>query len=197
MGTGRHPGCGAAHRPVSGASRRVWLCAAEPGAGQRSDPAEPAQPCAGLHGAVDAGHAADRAQRQCHRDEAGGQRVDAAIAADDLDCPQSDQHPAPRHHLRLWPLRTELGTHARPGGYRLHRAGPGSGPGAPGGRGGQLGGLWRRCARAVFNGRWPGASQRCGGDISGHAGRAQSVGQRARTRAQRACGGAHGRRPRS
>jgi hypothetical protein len=49
---------------------------------------------------------------QPHRDEAGGQRMAAAVAADDDHRAQVHQRQQARDHLRLRPLRPEPGAHA-------------------------------------------------------------------------------------
>jgi CPA2 family monovalent cation:H+ antiporter-2 len=75
------------------------------------------QPGPGGHGAVDAGHALPHHVQQPHRDEAGGQRLAAAVAADDHHRAQVHQHQQARDHLRLRPQRPEPGAHA---GARRH-----------------------------------------------------------------------------
>jgi CPA2 family monovalent cation:H+ antiporter-2 len=84
---------------------------------KRPGSAGAAQPDPGEHGAVDAGHALHHHVQQPHRDEAGLQRLAAAVAADDHHRAQVDQFQQARDHLRLRPLRPEPGAHARRRGH--------------------------------------------------------------------------------
>jgi len=104
---GRHDGRGAARRPVPGAGGGVRFRAALADAAERPGAPGADEPHPGGHGAVDAGHALPHHVQQPHRDEAGGQRLAAAVAADDDHRAQEHRHEQPRHHLRLRPLRPE------------------------------------------------------------------------------------------
>jgi hypothetical protein len=99
----------AAHRALSRAGGRVRLRAAGAGAADGAGAAGAAQPDPRQHGDLDAGHALHHPVEQRHRDEAGRQRVAAAVAADDDHRAQDDQRQQARDHLRLRPLRAEPG----------------------------------------------------------------------------------------
>ncbi len=109
---------------------------------------------------------------------------------------KTDQHRAPRDHLRLRPLRPEHGAHPRARRHPLHGARPRSRPRAAGRRGRRLGGVRRRGAAAGADGCGPGARQRGGRDLPRRARRDEGAGQHARPCAAGAGDRAHPGRPR-
>src|SRR3989344_1866907 len=109
---GGHHGRGPAHRALPGPGGGVRICAAVAHAGQRAGAARADEPHPCGHGAVHAGDAVSHHVQQPHRDEAGGQRLAAAVAADDVHRAQIHQHQQTRDHLRLRPLRTKPGANA-------------------------------------------------------------------------------------
>ena len=165
--------------PPTGVSLRTGLYLAQAGEfgfvlltlAQQNELVPPvaAQPDPGQHGAVDAGDAFHHHVQQPHRDEAGGQRMDAAVAADDQHRAPDDQRQPARDHLRLRALRPEPGAHAGARRHSLHGAGPGSGPRAPGRRRRRLRGVRRRVAAAGAGGRRARARQRRGRHLPGRA----------------------------
>ena len=144
---------GQAHRRASnGVALRTGLYLAQAGEfgfvlltlGAQSNIIPPAllNPVHGQHGAVHDGHAFHHHAQRPHRAQGGGQRVVAAVLADDHHRPQVDQHQQARHHLRLRALRPEPGAHARKRKHPLHGAGPGPGPCAPSRCSRRLGRVW-------------------------------------------------------
>jgi monovalent cation:proton antiporter-2 (CPA2) family protein len=123
----------------------------------------------GLDGVVDADDAADLGEIGRHRHEAGGQRMDAAVAGADAAGHAHDDGQAACDHRRFRPQRTAPGQIAGRRGHRLSGAGTGSRAGAGHAAVGSQCFLRRRLAPRVAGGGRHTSRLGRGGDLRQHA----------------------------